>query len=87
MNLPKPHHQKQHDIPLGPAAFSEEQRPSRSNLPLQAATGFANLVKAGCLFLGWSLIGLASLAVTYVAVRGLWVGVKMVLSALGIVGG
>ena len=55
------------------------------NNKLQLFTGtFANAVKSAVEFLVWLVIGSASLAAAYVAVRAILVAVKITLNALGI---
>ena len=45
---------------------------------------FTQYVKALVRFLLWGTIALASLAGTYVAIRGILIAVKIVLKALGV---
>ena len=51
-----------------------------------AALGFPKYVRAGISFLLWLVIAAAALAVTYIALRGIWVAVQIALQALGIEG-
>lgn len=55
------------------------------NNKLQQFTGtFVNFIKSAVEFLVWLIVGLASLAAAYVAVRAILVAVKITLNALGI---
>ena len=59
----------------------------KTNMPQQIARQFSSYVKAGIQLLAWSVVAVASLAAGYVAVRGIWAAVKMILVALGMEGG
>jgi len=52
--------------------------------PQNFARIFSQYVKAIVWTLLWVIIALVSLAGGYVAVRGIWIAVKIVLKALGI---
>ena len=52
--------------------------------PQNISQMFSQYVKAIIWTLLWAIIGLASLAVAYVAVRGIWVAVKLAMQAVGI---
>ena len=51
-----------------------------------AAIGFPKYVRAGISFLLWLVITAAALALTYIALQGIWVAVQIALQALGIEG-
>ena len=50
--------------------------------PQFLAEVFSQYVKALVVILLWTIIAIASLAGAYVAIRGLWAGVKYVLTAV-----
>ena len=52
--------------------------------PQNIAQTFSQHVKAIVWILLWATIGLASLAGAYVAVRSIWVAVKLGMKAIGI---
>jgi hypothetical protein len=67
--------------------FQKEKKMSPFNLnlnPQNIAQTFSRFVRAIVWFLLWATIALASLAATYVAVRGIWVAVKLAMKAIGI---
>jgi hypothetical protein len=65
----------------------QQTAPTKNNLPNSIASQFACYVKAGIQLLVWSVIAVAALASGYVAIRGIWAAVKMILAALGVEGG
>ena len=52
--------------------------------PQDIAQTFSQYVKAIIWILLWATIGLASLAGAYVAFRGIWIAVKLVMKSIGI---
>jgi len=76
-------------MPPAASAPAPAQPPisQKPNMPQQIASQFSNYVKAGIQLLVWSVVAVASLAAGYVAVRGIWAAVKMILVALGVEGG
>lgn len=52
--------------------------------PQNFARIFSHYVKAIVWILIWAIIALASLAGAYVAIRGIWIAVKLILKAVGI---
>jgi hypothetical protein len=50
--------------------------------PIFIAQVFSQYVKALVMILIWSIIALASIAGAYVAVRGLWMAVRYILTAI-----
>jgi len=55
--------------------------------PENLAHMFSQYVKSLVLFLAWGTVALVSIAGAYLAVRIVWVAVKIVLKAIGIQGG
>ena len=72
--------------PSGPEA-GQPPVSRKNNVPQQIARQFSSYVKAGIQLLAWSVVAVASLAAGYVAVRGIWSAVQMILVALGVEGG
>ena len=52
--------------------------------PQNLAQTFSQFIRALVWLLLWAIIGLASLATAYVAVRGIWVAVKLAMKAIGV---
>ena len=52
--------------------------------PVNIARTFSQYVKAMVWILLWILIALASLGGAYLAVRGLWLAVNLVLKSMGV---
>jgi len=50
--------------------------------PQFIAQVFSQYVKALVMILVWAIVALTSIAATYVAMRGLWMAVKYVLTAI-----
>ena len=55
-----------------------------SHDPEGMARAFSQYVKAIVWILFWAIIAMASIATAYVAARGLWVAVKLIVNGLGI---
>ena len=58
-----------------------------NNKPRQFIHVYSEYVRAGVHFMVLSIILIAALSASYVALRGIWVGIKMVLQAIGTSGG
>jgi len=52
--------------------------------PQNLAQTFSQYIRAFVWLLLWAVIGLASLAAAYVAVRAIWVAVQLAMKAIGI---
>ena len=51
--------------------------------PINIARTFWRYVRAMVWILGCIVVALASIAITYVAVRGMWIMVNMILKSIG----